>query len=390
MDKVKAVTFIALSSFLAAGTALAEDAGIKFKSSGGLKWETTDGKASGQLGGRLMLDGNFYDTDTDKSHETGLEFRRLRLETKASYLDYGFAMQIDFADAENDQNGNDDIALKDAYITKKAFGGKLIAGYYKQPFGLEELTSSKYITFMERSFSGIPTSHALGFGFTTSTDNYSFTASGYDPDSVGDEHGSNSDGQGFGVRATWAPQIDSGNVTHFGIAAASETGMDRYRVRPRIGHLAGRTVVMDVKGTNDVDVVKFGLEGALVRGPFSAQAEYMMAQAEGTTQDETTNAYYIYGSYFLTGEARPYKTSSGSFDRVKPASPDGAWEIALRFEGVENDDTTAEATALSAGLNYYANPHVRYMLNVIKGDLTPAAGTSDEPTAVLARVQLDF
>ncbi len=382
----KGTAALLMGGLMVAGPATAAE--VKFKSSGGLKWETDDGKASGQFGGRLMLDANYYDEDVVDTHENGLEFRRLRMEAKASYLDYGIALQFDFADAE----GGDDVALKDAYIYKKALGGKIIAGHYKQPFGLEELTSSKYITFMERSFSGIPLAHSLGFAYTTSADNYTFTVSGYDPDSSGDENGNTDDGIGFGGRATYAPHIDAGNVTHFGIAVASESDMDRYRVRPRIGHLASRTVLMDVQGLNDVDVTKLGLEAALVRGPFSAQAEYMQANADSSSgnQDETTSAYYVYGSYFLTGEARPYKTSSGAFDRVKPINESGAWEIGLRFEGAENDDTDAEAEAWTVGLNYYANPYVRWMFNVVKGELTPAGGPTDEPTAFLARFQLDF
>ncbi|MDX1497207.1 MAG: porin [Salinisphaeraceae bacterium] len=372
---------IAAASLLGAGTAV-QASEIKFKSSGGLKWETEDGKASGQFGGRVMVDGNYYDEDVDTTHETGMEFRRLRLFAKGQYLDYSAKIQIDFADS--------DVDIKDAYIAKKAFNGKVIVGHYKQPFGLEELTSSKYITFMERAFSGIPTSRKLGVGYAYSSDHNTFSVGAYDPDSLGDENGTDEDGVGFGGRYTWAPHVDKGFVTHFGIAAASETDMDRYRVRPRIGHLASRTVVMDVTGTNDVDVTKFGLEGAIVRGPFSLQAEYQTANAEGTTQDETTNAFYVYGSYFLTGDARPYKAKSGAFDRVKPISPEGAWELALRYEMAENDDTDAEAEAITAGLNYYATPYVRWMFNVVKGDLTPAGGPTDKPTAVLARFQLDF
>lgn len=387
MKTLKAATLVAIGSLVAA-PALADGSDIKFKSSGGLKWETTDGKASGQFGGRIMLDANYYDDDVVNSHESGLEFRRLRLFGKGRYLDFEGIVQLDFS-------GDDEtVVIKDAYITKKAFGGKVIGGHFKQPFGLEELTSSKYITFMERSMSGIPTTHKMGLGYTTHSDHYTFTVAGYDPNNYND-NGADADGVGVGGRFTWAPHIDNGNVTHFGLAAASENGLDRYRVRVRPGHLASRLTIMDINpgaGSKDVDVTKLGVEGALVRGPFSMQAEYMTASAESSTssQDETTDAFYVYASYFLTGEARPYKTKSGAFDRLKPASSDGAWEVGLRYESVENDDVGNESDAITLGLNYYATPYVRYMFNVVKGDFTPAGGPTDSPTAFLARWQLDF
>lgn len=363
----------------AAGTAQANE--IKFKSEGGLKWETEDGASSGQLGGRVMLDGNYYDEDTITTHESGFEFRRLRLFAKTQYMDYEAKIQIDFADS--------DVALKDAYISKKAFGGKVIAGHFKQPFGLEELTSSKYITFMERSFSEIPASRRLGLGFQQQIGNNTLAVSVYDPDSIGDENGTDTDGAGAGGRFTFAPHADNGNVTHLGAAIAYETNLDEYRVRPRIGHLASRTTIMNVAAKNDTAATKLGLEGALVRGPMSVQAEIQRVDVDGGGVDEVVNAYYIYGSYFLTGDTRPYK--AGAFGRVKPRNPKGAWEVALRYEGAENDDTQGEAEAWTLGLNYYATKNVRYMFNLVRGDLTDTTGTvQDEPLGFLVRGQLDF
>jgi phosphate-selective porin len=51
--------------------------------------------------------------------------------------------------------------------------------------------------------------------------------------------------------------------------------------------------------------------------------------------------FYGYGSWFLTGEHRPYDTSSAVFSRIDPRKSFppwkggwGAWELASRISGV--------------------------------------------------------
>ena len=39
----------------------------------------------------------------------------------------------------------------------------------------------------------------------------------------------------------------------------------------------------------------------------------------GQGSDPDFSSWYVFGSGFLTGEHRPYKASSGTFSRVKPA-----------------------------------------------------------------------
>lgn len=302
----KSIMAIAAAALMASGSAQAEE--IKFKTDGGLKWETADGSASGQFGGRVMADANYYDEDVNNGHESGLEFRRLRLFGKGVYLDYEGKVQVDFSSKSNE------IAIKDAYISKKAFGGKVIGGHFKQPFGLEELTSSKYITFMERTMNGISTSHKMGLGYTRNTEHSTFTVAGYDPNDYDDK---GADGAGIGARFTYAPHVDKGNVTHFGFAAASENGMSSYSKSVRPGHLGAKTSIVSVAGNKDVDVGKIGLEAALARGPFSLQGEFMSANVDSSTAnaDETVNAFYVSTSFFLTRDTRPYKAKSGAFDR---------------------------------------------------------------------------
>ena len=78
--------------------------------------------------------------------ESGVEFRRARLYMSGTiYKNVFFKAQYDFADG--------DARFKDVYVGVKKIPiiGHIKIGNFKEPFSLEELTSSKYITFMERS-----------------------------------------------------------------------------------------------------------------------------------------------------------------------------------------------------------------------------------------------
>ena len=75
--------------------------------------------------------------------------RRIRLFISGTvYKNVGFKIQVDFA-------GGPDSAPdpKDVWFSlKKIFlNGTVKMGHFKEMFGLEELTSSKYISFIERS-----------------------------------------------------------------------------------------------------------------------------------------------------------------------------------------------------------------------------------------------
>jgi phosphate-selective porin OprO/OprP len=85
--------------------------------------------------------------------------------------------------------------------------------------------------------------------------------------------------------------------------------------------------------------------------------------------DASFDGFYVLGSYFLTGEHRPYK--SGSFGKVKPNSADGAWEIVLRYSSLDGRDngTGVLGKNTTFGANYYMSPSMRMMFNYISTDL---------------------
>ena len=76
-----------------------------------------------------------------------------------------------------------------------------------------------------------------------------------------------------------------------------------------------------ISSSNYDNKTVYGSEAATVFGPFSLQGEYTQASVDVSSQgsDPDFSGWYVFGSYFLTGQHRLYKASSGTFSRAKPA-----------------------------------------------------------------------
>jgi phosphate-selective porin OprO/OprP len=117
------------------------------------------------------------------------------------------------------------------------------------------------------------------------------------------------------------------------------------------------------------------IEGAAVIGPWSVQSEVVTGRVRSAPHsDPQFWAFYMYGSYFLTGESRPYRLQTGLFDRLVPAHPiaaggRGAWEVALRYSEADLDDGDIRGGRLAditAGLNWYPTAATRWLLNAVR------------------------
>jgi phosphate-selective porin OprO/OprP len=150
----------------------------------------------------------------------------------------------------------------------------------------------------------------------------------------------------------------------------------------------------------------FAAEAAVVLGSLSIQGELFWALFDASSaRDPGFWGGYLYGSYFLTGEHRPYDKGSGVFSRVRPLRDFapwsevggwGAWEMGLRLSHVDLNDGDIRGGReinFTAGLNWYLNPHVRftanYVLALVDDRSVPAVDSSTCHTALL-RFQLAF
>jgi phosphate-selective porin OprO/OprP len=367
--------------------------------SNGYKVERSDKMFKMKFGGRIMMDWAFFAQDDDIEAafgelKSGVEFRRLRFFNSGQiYERIKYKVQLDFSGG--------DISFKDVYmeVTEVPALGNLRIGHFKEPFRLEALTSSKYITLMERS-QHIPFSPERNSGimFHNSTDNgkISWQAGFFrNADSAGDDPEVNG---GFNLTARLTGLLmkndEKKQLLHLGLGFSHRNpDNDSYRVRARPeAHLSSRYV--NTGTIDEVDNINlFNVEAAFVQGSFSAQAEYLSA-AVSAVEDYSFGAYYGQLSYFLTGESRKLKSSYAGFDRVKPkknfgSEGGGAWELALRYSSIDLNDADVEGGKLNditLGLNWYLNPATRMMFNYIYADVKDLGKSS----IVQTRFQVDF
>ncbi len=382
----------------------------------GLKMETQDGSVKLDIGGRMMYDftwmgGNEVEDRLGVDLEDGAHLRRGRLHAAGTLMkDLDFKIEWDWAGGT--------AGLKDTYLRFKNLPvvGNVTAGHFKEPFSLEELTSSRNTTFMERA---LPNVFAPGRNAGIMINNHLFdqrmtwAAGIFLP--ANDFGTAQEDGEhAFTGRVTGLPWYeDNGRkLLHVGGAYSfrnSENGV-RYRQRPE-AHLSPRFVdtaigtgalLPGAPATFDVESQNLlGAEAAVVYGPFHAQAEFMADAIDSQVGDDPLyHGFYISGGYFLTGEHRPYSKSSGTFDRVKPLKNYrqdggwGAWEVTGRYSYLDLNDGRFNGGRLQnvgLGLNWYLNPNVRVMWNYIHSVLDhPAASDHDDADILLMRLQFDF
>jgi phosphate-selective porin OprO/OprP len=385
-----------------------EEPGSEDPNSGGLFTLTLAEDVTVKVGGRLFYDWGWFSGDeasfntdstgTTPELEDGNEFRAARLFAEGTLFEkVAYKAEFDFTD------GSDSPDFKDVFMAvKETPVGEVKAGHYKEYFGLEQLTSSRFITFMER---GLPSAFAPdrnnGAGFSNHNESKTMTWGAGVFRTTGDIPVGLGDGDyAYTARVTGTPwyEDDGEDLLHLGAAASFRLDdMVQFRSRPE-ANLVNRPA--DTGVIEAEDTLLLGGEAAWVGGPLSAQAEYMVADvsASGASQDGDFSSYYAFISWFVTGEHRAYKTSTATFDRVKPAENflaggPGAVELAARYSFLDLDDGAAysdELTDVTLGVNWYWNPNTRIMLNAIHSELESSGGVDDDCDILMVRFQVDF
>ncbi len=387
-----------ISTGAAAGTVTSDGPDVVIKTHSGFEAATADGNFRFQLGGRLMWDMDSADgiyNQLDNGKDSGnMEFRRARIELKGTaYKDWHYELGIDLFDGSDQENAGAGNTIDQAYIKYTGFEPAWIsAGRSKTPFGLEEITSSKRISTIERSIisdfhpaAGKQQNIAVGGDLA---DMFTWHAALVDQEATDGTDGTKT--FGYGGRVTFSPVHDDGKVLHFGLAyydanpdvndgardtifrtrMGVHTAEDGGAFRPRLRTDGTTPHALDKDET-------VGLEAAFVTGPFSLQGEYFQRDMRvanvatgASVVDPEAEGYYLQGTWTLTGESRSYKWKDGKFDRVKPGGRNGAWELVGRWESVELDTDVATASELefellTLGLNWYVNRNVTMKLNYL-------------------------
>ncbi len=388
-----AVTMTATANLYAANT----DAGSKFylrdkefNLKDALRFKSTEGNFSLRLGGRLHADTARFMSDNKHRLNTrsrDSKFRRARLFVSGkAFDDWRYRVEYDFASSR-------DFRIKSAWVGYKGFKRlTLRAGNMLEPFSLENMTSSNNTTFMER---GLPKAFSPGYkvGTTVNTygDNWSAAAGLFN----GNIRNGKNEGWGTVLRLTAVPVKSRHRLLHVGAAVEyREPKTVNYGTRPE-ANLARKLVKT---GTlHDVDhTVTVGLEAAVVYDSFSLQGEYMRVSVarKKRRSNPDFSGWYVYGSWFLTGEHRRYNTKKGAFKSIRPKSSYGAWELAARYSAVDLENsgiTGGEEKDITLGINWYPNRNLRFMLNYVRVDAGPdRRGRNESPDIIQMRGQLVF
>jgi phosphate-selective porin OprO/OprP len=356
--------------------------------------QTTDKEVT--FGGRIMYDMATW--GAEEFDNIGTEFRRVRIYSSGKmYGTVKYKLQLEFAGGK--------IAFKDVFIelNKLPIKGNLRVGHFKEPLRLEALTSSKYITFMER---GLPIAFApernTGAMYHTTFGEKLSIQSGVfrNSDAFGNDK-SATNNVNITSRITYLAISDGDKLLHLGISNSIRKNSDNdYGFSSRAENHMG-SELLSVEFTNQVkDVNIFAGEMAYVNSSLSLQGEVVQTTVNteigqgNTLFTHEIISYYGQVSYFLTGENRPYKSSLAGLGRVKPKNNYGengwgALEVAARFSTIDmQEDSSLEDFTI--GLNWYLNPNTRVMLNYVMGELTNGVGEVTTENAVMMRIQLDF
>jgi len=377
-------------------------------------------KPNVKINGRVFMDHIMYD-DADpalgvnRQTETGFDTARIGVSGNV-YENVKYKLEVEFEGEEVD--------YKDIYMEFKNLPllGNFRIGHYKEPFSLEELTSSRFITWMERSMPYQSFVPQRNFGFmihddVRGNDNLSWWLGAFrgdfddGPKKVGSLRNDPSDWCVTG-RVAWLPYYDEVSkgryLVHVGGAASyrktAKYGENiEFGNKPEIGTQSAYLGAVEI--LNDRDWSLVGVEAAVVWGAASVQTEFYGVN----TGDHELNGGYVEASYFLTGEHRGYKKSSKAFNRVKPLEDAfrvsteegictglGAWQLKARWSYLDlNDadaanDTRGYQDNLSLGVNWYLNPYTRFMFDYIYEDIKRADAVTGDANNFGLRFQFDY
>lgn len=372
------------------------------------KFETADGAYSFKVGGFGQIDAGMF-SDDRRDRPDGTNVRRARLNVSGTVArDFNYKLENDFA-------GNVS-AITDAYVEyvgMKPFS--VMVGQFKEPFGLETLTSDLFTSFNERASTVVfSPDRKIGLAVSAngSTDQIgAWTASvGGFGSGTSSTSSTDDEARDWTGRLTWAPVAGKTEVLHLGVAGSyrvPDSSSDSFSFTSRAeNQLSSAAADLSVNtGTiSRVDnVTLLGLEAAGVYGPFSLQGEYVKTDVnrQAGFTDQTFNGYYVEASYFLTGESRNYSAKSGKFDRVTPKwafNPAeggwGAWQVAARLSDLDLNGVTVKGGEMenwTLGLRWIPTANTSLTANYIKSNTDQYAVTAnDDPDIWLMRAQFDF
>lgn len=360
---------------------------------------SADGNFRMQFGGRLQFDWRSH-TGT-ATPPSSFFIRRARFEAEGElFKHYEYKVQGDFADTGS-------ALLRDGYINinyNPAFQVKF--GQFKAPFSQEELRSSKYYEFVERSsLANLTPARTPGLMF------HGELADGRLEYYAGAFNGlgalkanTASTPEGY-LRLRLTPFKNSGPAAlrnfSFGGAFADgrHSGVDSFG-----GGTSSRSITFFTPVPVNGEIVRANAEFDWRYRKFALRGEYDQTHQsrEGLGAGGTNlpgvigKGYMLMATYLLTGEEKPLNAITPKASFLGPGGGLGAWELAFRYESLQMNDAVNgnRGEAFTFGVNWWLTKFVRYQSNFIFERIqdplrAPTTGDRDG-FSYLSRIQVIF
>ena len=352
--------------------------------------------------------------------DSGVNVRRARIGVLGTFMgDWNYALIYEFGGssdgfggaAPGSLPGGGASGIENAYLTYtgfKPFGGNLAieGGYMDVPYTLDEVISSNDMMFMEKASSQVIAVANIAAGdlrsaFGARWFNDWAWVGGYltGPTSGAIHSGASVTPPGateqYGATARMALQLVNEKEYSLHIGGDFEallkpafnrvtntqtlTLSDRPELRIDPTALITTGPIANVSGAQ-----VYSVEVAGSYGPIYVQGEYFRYNVDRLIGLPALkfDGGYVQASWTITGETRGYNRGTGGYSGIVPRDPWslvssgwGAWELAARYSVMDLNDRLGFAdgvaggkqTVYTAGLNWYVNRNVRFMLNYLHG-----------------------
>lgn len=360
-----------------------------------LMFSSTDNNFRYWFDNRVYFDGAMYFGDNtyqgdDNAIGNGVNIRRMRFAMKAIiWGNWGGEIDFDF--------GNNAVDIKDAYVRYMGKNWQIKAGHFREPFSMETMTTSRYITFIERPYASeqSPSRH-LGIAYKTWTNNLFFEgglfSSALVNDLMRDQNKSSGTDAGWSVtaRLAWAPIKKDKQVLHLGVAGSYRTPklqeigdpINSFRYGENAETEINRKKYIDTDWVDDCQTkIIVGTEAAFASKNFKVNGEWIITRIQRDKNEVPVGedklnlgGFFVAGAWLVNNADYYYNMADAEFSNIDfRDNKKGAFEVALRYSFMDANTfkdgvdipyiAGGSGETYTLGLSYYFNYNVKLMLN---------------------------
>ncbi|MDR0829988.1 MAG: hypothetical protein LBN95_07745 [Prevotellaceae bacterium] len=326
----------------------------------------------------------------------GVSLRRVRMAVKAQIKDHWYG-EIDL----NFSNGV--FELEDAIIHYETNGFELAVGNFKEDFSMEETTTSRYTTFMERAMVVSAFAPGRHIGLAARYHYKWFRASAGISGQLVDNADTrfnveeyNKSGKGIGANYTgkvvfmpWESKPDYGLHIGYNVSYRSPKKVDDNvssgSAAPRGygGNYFSTRNATAINRTKYISAEYYGVKYDMLHGfelagyykGWRANGEYILNDSYMDANSDILNVnantkhfsgFYVQTSYLLFGGKQRYDSSQSEFTQPSRGKKWGDIELMFRYDYLNLNSEDVEGGSgqnYTAGIVYHINNNVKFLIN---------------------------